>query len=78
LLSAGSAKGQPRYAGVHNEIAGELVVSVRTVEHHLQRVYEKLGGSGRKELALAFPGDEIGVRTAATITTLSGAKAFIM
>jgi hypothetical protein len=38
------------------EIAGELVVSVRTVENHLQRVYEKLGVSGRKELAVTFRG----------------------
>ena len=38
----------------NKEIAGELVVSVRTVENHLQRVYEKLGVSGRKELTTAF------------------------
>jgi DNA-binding CsgD family transcriptional regulator len=40
----------------NREIAGELVVSVRTVENHLQRVYEKLGVSGRKELTAAFLG----------------------
>jgi DNA-binding CsgD family transcriptional regulator len=39
-------------AGKSNrEIAAELVVSVRTVENHLQRAYGKLGVSGRSELA---------------------------
>ena len=33
------------------EIAGQLVVSVRTVENHLQRAYEKLGVRGRSDLA---------------------------
>jgi DNA-binding NarL/FixJ family response regulator len=32
-------------------IAEQLVVSARTVENHLQRVYTKLGVSGRSELA---------------------------
>ena len=41
----------------NKEIAGELVVSVRTVENHLQRVYEKLGVYGRKELTTAFLND---------------------
>jgi DNA-binding CsgD family transcriptional regulator len=40
----------------NKEIAGELVVSVRTVENHLQHVYEKLGVSGRKDLTPAFLG----------------------
>jgi DNA-binding NarL/FixJ family response regulator len=33
------------------EIARELVVSVRTVDNHLQRTYAKLGISKRAELA---------------------------
>ena len=33
------------------EIARELVVSVRTVDNHLQRTYAKLGISKRSELA---------------------------
>jgi DNA-binding CsgD family transcriptional regulator len=33
------------------EIADRLVVSVRTVDNHLQRVYRKLGVSRRGELA---------------------------
>jgi DNA-binding CsgD family transcriptional regulator len=32
-------------------IAGRLVVSVRTVEHHLEHAYQKLGVNHRKELA---------------------------
>ena len=34
----------------NKEIAAELELSVRTVENHLQRTYEKLGGSSRAEL----------------------------
>jgi DNA-binding CsgD family transcriptional regulator len=33
------------------------VVSTRTVENHLQRTYEKLGVSGRSELAEALGND---------------------
>ena len=33
------------------EIAAELVLSVRTVDNHLQNVYSKLGVSSRDELA---------------------------
>ena len=36
------------------EIAEALVVSARTVENHLQRAYEKLGVTGRTELADAL------------------------
>lgn len=35
----------------NREIAALFDVSIRTVENHLQRVYEKLGVSGRSELA---------------------------
>jgi DNA-binding CsgD family transcriptional regulator len=38
----------------NKQIAGHLHVSVRTVESHLQRAYEKLGISGRHELADAL------------------------
>jgi DNA-binding CsgD family transcriptional regulator len=46
----------------NREIADQLVVSVRTVENHLQRVYEKLGVSSRDDVASALgagtdPGD---------------------
>ena len=42
-------------AGQSNkEIAGKMQLSVRTVESNLQRVYEKLGVSGRRELAAAL------------------------
>jgi len=38
----------------NRQIAEELFVAVRTVENHLQRVYEKLGIGGRTELAEAL------------------------
>ena len=38
----------------NKQIAGDLHLSVRTVESHLQRAYEKLGISGRHELADAL------------------------
>ena len=41
----------------NREIADELVVSVRTVENHLQRAYDKLGISGRDELDTALARD---------------------
>jgi DNA-binding CsgD family transcriptional regulator len=37
----------------NTQIAGDMHLSVRTVESHLQRAYEKLGISGRHELAEA-------------------------
>ena len=41
------------------DIAEQLVLSTRTVENHLQRAYEKLGVSGRRELPEALArGDE--------------------
>jgi DNA-binding CsgD family transcriptional regulator/tetratricopeptide (TPR) repeat protein len=44
-------------AGLANkEIAGRLAVSVRTVENHLQRVYEKLGVARRADLGQALSG----------------------
>ena len=36
------------------DIADQLFLSVRTVNNHLQRVYTKLGISGRTELADAL------------------------
>jgi len=38
----------------NKEIATELSLSVRTVEGHLSRIYEKLGIRGRSELAASW------------------------
>jgi class 3 adenylate cyclase/DNA-binding CsgD family transcriptional regulator/predicted negative regulator of RcsB-dependent stress response len=38
----------------NSEIAGELVLSIRTVEMHLSRVYRKLGVTGRRDLSAAL------------------------
>jgi DNA-binding CsgD family transcriptional regulator len=38
----------------NKQIAGDMQLSVRTVESHLQRVYEKLGVSRRHELVEAL------------------------
>ena len=35
----------------NREIAGELVVSVKTVEYHLRNAFQKLGIARRRELA---------------------------
>ena len=59
----------------NGEIAGELVLSVRTVERHILHIYEKIGARGRAD-AIAFalkhgldltpcrPGDAYGSATA--------------
>jgi DNA-binding CsgD family transcriptional regulator len=39
----------------NSEIAASLVVSVRTVEAHLSRVYAKLGFKSRRQLMIRFP-----------------------
>ena len=38
----------------NREVASELVVSAKTVEHHLSRTYAKLGVRSRTELASAL------------------------
>ncbi len=35
----------------NGEIAGRLITSVRTIDNHLHRAYEKLGIGGRSELS---------------------------
>jgi DNA-binding NarL/FixJ family response regulator len=37
----------------NNEIADELVLSVRTVERHIANIYDKIGASGRSARAAA-------------------------
>lgn len=39
----------------NREVAGELYVSVKTVEHHLSRVYAKLGVRNRVQMSAALP-----------------------
>jgi DNA-binding NarL/FixJ family response regulator len=36
----------------NRDVAAELVLSVKTIEHHLGRIYRKLGIGSRTELAL--------------------------
>src|SRR5581483_959185 len=44
-------------AGKSNrEVAGELVISVRTVESHLRSIYAKVGVSSRTQLAVRLAG----------------------
>ena len=38
----------------NREIAVELAISAKTVEHHLSRVYAKLGVRGRTQVAAAW------------------------
>jgi DNA-binding CsgD family transcriptional regulator len=42
------------------EIAGRLVLSTRTVDNHLQHVYQKLGVSSRAELPTAITSESLG------------------
>ena len=37
----------------NQQIAGELVLSVRTVERHIANIYDKIGASGRAARAAA-------------------------
>jgi DNA-binding CsgD family transcriptional regulator len=55
----------------NREIADELSLSIRTVENHLQRVYDKLGLAGRRELSpvvldVQSSGSTIGISTTPT------------
>jgi DNA-binding CsgD family transcriptional regulator len=55
LTAAEQAAALLAAAGRSNrEIADELVLSVRTVENRLQRVYDKLGVAGRRDLGRAL------------------------
>ena len=48
----------------NKQVAAELFLSVRTIENHLQRVYEKLGIRSRTELAEALGADQPASRAA--------------
>ena len=39
----------------NRQVAEELYVSVKTVEHHLSRIYAKLGVRSRVQMAAALP-----------------------
>lgn len=47
---------RPNAGRSNKEIAEQLYLSLRTVENYLHRAYEKLGVSGRAELAAALEG----------------------
>jgi DNA-binding CsgD family transcriptional regulator len=55
----------------NREIAGELSLSIRTVENHLQRVYDKLGLAGRRELSRVVLADQSSGSTTGISTTSS-------
>jgi DNA-binding CsgD family transcriptional regulator len=51
----------------NKEIADELVISVKTVEHHLGSVFGKLGVSNRTQLFAAMAGYQHPVPTARSV-----------
>jgi ATP/maltotriose-dependent transcriptional regulator MalT len=55
----------------NREIAAELSLSIRTVENHLQRVYDKLGLAGRRELSRVVLADQSSGSTIGISTTPS-------
>jgi DNA-binding CsgD family transcriptional regulator len=72
LGMAPAAQGEPRQIGLtpqemsvarlvvrglsNREVAGQLVVSVNTIEYHLKHIYAKLGITSRNQLASRLPG----------------------
>ena len=45
------------------EIAQDLYVTVKTIEDHLSRAYDKLGIDGRAQLSQVLEGEKTGVAT---------------